>query len=1351
MSKRRRPRSPSPTSPSSHFSDDEIRCICTFTDDDGSTIACDRCGKWQHMACVGVDERHVPEEWFCERCVPREVDRKRAMEVQMMRRRRGGATARVVDDGETTAAAAAWSGRRGTAEGPRNGGESPRKRGKRPSVGGTLNTISGTGYRRERDKEKERDRSDRAKDPLSPLPTSSSLHNDYFPTNGAPLLRPRGRGNDAEIMWGVLRNYEKSLRNKKLKEREREKERRRKANDDDSETESEDGWWDAATTTTDGQIPTHLDPDSDALTATDAHHYHMRMYHSSMHYIPLSFSLYSSMVTSHLRKVLVAFHSQRGTKGMLPPQSRRDPGLLVPIDAHFLDTFVDSTVAQRVKGGWACFVTRDVEGWIGSIGGVYHYFSSDSQLKNDAVVTNDGVSQRGEVGGVKGDWNRERLRDRVVPPFVVPHMARCLALRASTAPLVVDTRVYATSPCRYVRFTCCAERANAVLRSCVVVDKKSGKEEGGEGAEGAEGGRGRLINEMVYLGVFTTKRVMRGQEVVVLMEGWKASGCVCVCECCRNIKSVGRRVSDTDNLNEEDGSAMDVDDDRAGEDVEPRDREGQSDAESESQPVKQELSENESGESDEDQIEMEGVVPVPLSISLPGASDTTSLHIPPRPRLNMDPRTHIGTPTNVNTETDSTNSVPTTPMTPTPTATTVRKVSLAEFMKKRAQQREKEKEKGKSLNDVTEEKEQDKSEEATGNHEVDGAEDQDVKREKNESPLIERKERETDDTGGPTRRRHRGFDVPTTTTANTTPATTTTTTATTSATMSPSPHAYTPTDPRSRAPSISVSDNYLRSPVPSKPIIGHSPHPNHSSGHHKPHHHPSSFADRGDRDRDIRDRPDLRGRRPFSPPPLKAYLDEIRRRNQGGQNNAPPPLYPTNGTPALPVAGGGGGQGYQSGRRRSYFDGGYDHQHQHQQHHQHHPSMGLTRPTSASSRRMSEISNQPSNTGSGSIRPQNDATTQAVVMGTGRSRRTSSCSSMDVKGYYEGGDQGGHVGSASALSAGRVRSREGGMYQHPLTTPTQQQPPSGQTQQQMSQERGPQRTAFVGWKRRRGVSPVPQLPGAGSKSEPLSDAHTPTISTTNGGARHVDALNEAENTSGQMVKREHEGMGVSDRPPPRPETDDNGQDDDDHVSPWTRQYPYRTGPGLIVGYSTDVVVVVMVGRTTLTDDEDPPPVEVAVGVGTPEEDGAESEKFPPPYPDIARRVRIMGRAGVGTHNRLLVVGRIAKQWIDVEAPFPATDMWDGTTISISRVIPRRNIDSIIHNTGITRTSSMGIRGITMALDMDKRMDMGRDMDRDMDRVKGKGRGITITIGRDVMWVVGTSTIDGSLWVINVIV
>ncbi|CCH61044.1 hypothetical protein TBLA_0D05520 [Henningerozyma blattae CBS 6284] len=48
-----------------------ITCICGFEDDDGFTIQCDHCHRWQHGICFGIDLNFVPEDFLCNVCQPR--------------------------------------------------------------------------------------------------------------------------------------------------------------------------------------------------------------------------------------------------------------------------------------------------------------------------------------------------------------------------------------------------------------------------------------------------------------------------------------------------------------------------------------------------------------------------------------------------------------------------------------------------------------------------------------------------------------------------------------------------------------------------------------------------------------------------------------------------------------------------------------------------------------------------------------------------------------------------------------------------------------------------------------------------------------------------------------------------------------------------------------------------------------------------------------------------------------------------------------------------------------------------------------------------------------------------------
>lgn len=58
--------------------EDSIACFCGYADDDGNTVACDKCNRWQHTLCYypEFEGRSLPEqlEHYCVDCRPREVD-----------------------------------------------------------------------------------------------------------------------------------------------------------------------------------------------------------------------------------------------------------------------------------------------------------------------------------------------------------------------------------------------------------------------------------------------------------------------------------------------------------------------------------------------------------------------------------------------------------------------------------------------------------------------------------------------------------------------------------------------------------------------------------------------------------------------------------------------------------------------------------------------------------------------------------------------------------------------------------------------------------------------------------------------------------------------------------------------------------------------------------------------------------------------------------------------------------------------------------------------------------------------------------------------------------------------------
>jgi hypothetical protein len=47
------------------------RCPCGDNDDqEGFMIQCETCQVWQHGDCVGVTKQTVPDEYYCELCMP---------------------------------------------------------------------------------------------------------------------------------------------------------------------------------------------------------------------------------------------------------------------------------------------------------------------------------------------------------------------------------------------------------------------------------------------------------------------------------------------------------------------------------------------------------------------------------------------------------------------------------------------------------------------------------------------------------------------------------------------------------------------------------------------------------------------------------------------------------------------------------------------------------------------------------------------------------------------------------------------------------------------------------------------------------------------------------------------------------------------------------------------------------------------------------------------------------------------------------------------------------------------------------------------------------------------------------
>ncbi|WPG99542.1 Hypothetical protein R9X50_00235900 [Acrodontium crateriforme] len=75
-----------------HEDDGQISCFCGFADDDGNTVACDLCNRWQHTTCYypQYDGRDLPDELqhFCVECRPKPFNAEAARARQQQKRDR---------------------------------------------------------------------------------------------------------------------------------------------------------------------------------------------------------------------------------------------------------------------------------------------------------------------------------------------------------------------------------------------------------------------------------------------------------------------------------------------------------------------------------------------------------------------------------------------------------------------------------------------------------------------------------------------------------------------------------------------------------------------------------------------------------------------------------------------------------------------------------------------------------------------------------------------------------------------------------------------------------------------------------------------------------------------------------------------------------------------------------------------------------------------------------------------------------------------------------------------------------------------------------------------------------------
>lgn len=89
-----KPRYALPTLDGTQEDDGQISCFCGFPDDDGNTVACDICNRWNHTICYypEYDGQDLPADLqhYCVECKPRTVDAQAAHARQRHKRERSG-------------------------------------------------------------------------------------------------------------------------------------------------------------------------------------------------------------------------------------------------------------------------------------------------------------------------------------------------------------------------------------------------------------------------------------------------------------------------------------------------------------------------------------------------------------------------------------------------------------------------------------------------------------------------------------------------------------------------------------------------------------------------------------------------------------------------------------------------------------------------------------------------------------------------------------------------------------------------------------------------------------------------------------------------------------------------------------------------------------------------------------------------------------------------------------------------------------------------------------------------------------------------------------------------------------
>lgn len=145
-----------------------IKCICSFDEDDGSTVFCEGCETWQHIVCYYPDKR-VPDVHNCVDCEPRQLDSRRAAERQRQRRIKEKS-----EDGDRR---------------KRSGAKTQRKKGKEGDVNGSGHQRSDSSAR-EQPPAKKTKTSHRSSASISALPGIPALTSDTRKRRSSTSIAP---------------------------------------------------------------------------------------------------------------------------------------------------------------------------------------------------------------------------------------------------------------------------------------------------------------------------------------------------------------------------------------------------------------------------------------------------------------------------------------------------------------------------------------------------------------------------------------------------------------------------------------------------------------------------------------------------------------------------------------------------------------------------------------------------------------------------------------------------------------------------------------------------------------------------------------------------------------------------------------------------------------------------------------------------------------------------------------------------------------------------------------------------------------------------------------------------------